>query len=125
MNLWKPEENYIFKFTEAKAWADSIEYGDDFGSGSDFSLEKYYAMCDELLVELPKYDKLMELHRKRFLREAKGFDDNLHILVYDIIYCAHAYNFHSEMDIPKSTTKERIKVAKNESRERRAIFTYS
>lgn len=112
LNLWKPDENYIFKSTEATAWADCIEYGDDFGSGSTFSLEKYYAMCDELLAELSQYSELMKLHHKRFLTEANGFDDNLHILVYDIIYCAHAYNFYAKMDIPKLATKERIRVAK-------------
>jgi hypothetical protein len=39
LNLWKPEENYIFKSTEATAWANCIEYGDDFGSGKSTLLE--------------------------------------------------------------------------------------
>ena len=112
LNLWKPEENYIFKSTEATAWANCIEYGDDFGSGSTFSLAKYYKMCDELLAELPRYDEVMELHKKRVKREMQGYDDKLHILVYDIIYCAHAYNFYNKVTIQKVSTKERIKNAK-------------
>lgn len=115
INLWKPESNYIFKSTEAVEWANCIEFGDDFGSGQSFSLEVYYRMCDELINELPKNDELMRLHGERFAREARKFDDKLHILVYDIIYCSHAYGFYRNVDIRKFSTKERIKVAKQQN----------
>lgn len=115
INLWMPESNYIFKSTEAVEWANCIEFGDDFGSGQTFSLEVYYRMCDELLAELPKYDELMRLHGERFAKEARQFDDKLHILVYDIIYCSHAYGFYRNVDIRKFSTKERIKVAKQQN----------
>lgn len=111
LNLWKPEENYIFKATEATAWAYCIEYEDDFGSGATFSLRKYYRMCDELLAELPNYPELMRLHQERVAREMQGYDDQLHILVYDIIYCAHAYDLYYGMQIEKVPAKERIKNA--------------
>lgn len=111
LNLWKPNENYIFKSTEATDWANCIEYGDDFGSGESFSLKKYYRMCDELLEEVSKNDTIMELHKARFDREAQGFDDKLHILVYDIIYCAHAYNFYAHADVNTTSAKERIRRA--------------
>lgn len=111
LNLWKPEENYIFKSTEATAWANCIEYGDDFGSGSTFSLAKYYKMCDELLSEFSKYDEVMRLHNERVAKEMPDYDDKLHILVYDIIYCAHAYNFYNGIIIQNVSTKERIKNA--------------
>ena len=65
LNLWKPEENYIFKATEAVAWANCIEYGDDLGSGKPFSLKKYYKMCDELLDEIKDNQELLNLHAKR------------------------------------------------------------
>ena len=111
LNLWKPEENYIFKSTEATAWAYCIEYEDDFGSGATFSLWKYYRMCDELLAELPNYPELMRLHQERAAREMQGYDDQLHILVYDIIYCAYAYDLYYGMQIEKVPAKERIKNA--------------
>ena len=113
LNLWKPEENYIFKSTEATAWANCIEYGDDFGSGKTFSLRKYYRMCDELLEAIRDNDELLKLHSQRMKQEAKGYDDKLHILVYDIIYCAHAYDFYRNMVISKTSTKERIEKAAN------------
>lgn len=112
LNLWRPEENYIYKATEATDWANCIEYGDDFGSGESFSLAKYYRMCDELLAEVSKNEEIMQLHAKRFEDEAIGFDDELHILVYDIIFCAHNYNFYNKAVISTTSTKARINLAK-------------
>lgn len=112
LNLWRPEENYIFKATEVKSWAQCIEYGDDFGEGKSFSLDKYYRMCDELLAELPKYEELMHLHNERAAKEMQGYDDKLHILVYDIIYCAEHYGFYSRMHIEKLSATERVRRAK-------------
>ena len=112
LNLWRPEDNYIYKATEAIDWANCIEYGDDFGSGESFSLAKYYRMCDELLAEVSKNEEVMRLHAKRFEEEAVGFDDELHILVYDIIFCAHNYNFYNKAVISTTSTKARINLAK-------------
>ncbi len=108
LNLWRPHDNYIFKSTEAVNWANCIEYGDDFGSGETFSLKKYYHMCDELLEEVRSNETIMRLYEARFAREARNFDDEKHILVYDIIYCAHAYNFYSDAITTKTSSTERI-----------------
>ncbi len=92
---------------------DCIEYGDDFGSGANFSLRKYYAMCERLREELASNERLMSLHNKRIetRKEKICFNDDLHILVYDLIYCAAAdyYNFYAGMVINKVSTKERVK----------------
>lgn len=114
LNLWQPEENYIFKSAEATAWAGCLEFEDDFGSGSSFSLEKYYRMCDELLEELENYEDLLALNTRRMEEQADGFDDELHILVYDIIYCAYSYDFYAGMDIPVFSAKERMQKAENQ-----------
>lgn len=111
LNLRYPSENYIYKATEAVEWANCIEFGDDFGSGETFSLPKYYRMCDELLSAVSENDEILDLQSKRLERDARGFDDELHILVYDIIYCAHTYNFYSTGMIQTTSTKERIKKA--------------
>ena len=112
LNLWRPEENYIFKATEATDWANCIEFGDDFGSGETFSLAKYYRMCDELLAAVSQNDEIMKLHSLRFEKEAVGFDDELHILVYDIMFCAHNYNFYNKAVISTTSTKARVNLAK-------------
>ncbi len=112
LNLWKPEENYIFKSTEATEWASCIEFGDDFGSGSTFSLKKYYKMCDELLKELINNEDIMQLYSARKEKKAKNFDDNGHILVYDIIYCAKAYDLYKNIPtFKKLSTKQRMRLA--------------
>lgn len=111
LSLRYPNDNYIFKATEATEWANCIEYGDDFGSGETFSLAKYYRMCDELLSAVSENEEIMELHSRRFEKEARGFDDELHILVYDIIYCAHTYHFYTDGIIQTTSAKERIKRA--------------
>lgn len=112
LNLWRPEENYIFKSNEATDWANCIEFGDDFGAGEHFSLKKYYRMCDELLEVISQNPKIMELHKKRFEKEAKGYDDKLHILVYDIIYCAKQYGFYTSAIAATTSTKKRIERAR-------------
>ena len=111
LSLRYPNDNYIFKATEATEWANCIEFGDDFGSGESFSLAKYYRMCDELRSAVSENEEIMELHSRRFEKEARGFDDELHILVYDIIYCAHTYNFYTDGLIQTTSAKERIKRA--------------
>ena len=111
LSLRYPSENYIFKSTEATEWANCIEYGDDFGSGETFSLAKYYKMCDELLAAVSENEEIMELHAQRFAKEARGFDDKFHILVYDIIYCAHTYLFYTDGIIQTTSTRERIRRA--------------
>ena len=68
-------------------------------------------MCDELLFAVSENDEILDLQSKRLERDARGFDDELHILVYDIIYCAHTYNFYSAGMIQTTSTKDRIKKA--------------
>lgn len=113
LNLWKPNKNYIFKATEAEKFAEAIEFSDDFGQGTTFNLEIYYRMCDEVLEELAKNKELLENHTARLDKLGIDFDDELHILVYDLMYCsaADAYNFYGKMIIRKSKAAERKRLA--------------
>lgn len=117
LNFMYPKENYFYKASEAKDWANCIEFAEDFGSGENFSLKKYYKMCHELLEEIKKNEELVKVHMSRFKKveghykiedEFKVLDN---ILVYDIIYCAHTYNFYSKAVIATTSTKERIRRA--------------
>ena len=112
LNLWRPEDNYIFKATEATDWANCIEFGEDFGAGETFSLRKYYRMCDELLNEVSKNSEIIKLHSARFKKEARGYDDQMHILVYDIMYCSYHHGFYTSAVAATTSTKERIKNAR-------------
>lgn len=119
LSLWRPEDNYIYRATEAREWADCIEFADDFGSGASFSLKKYYRMCDELRESLQDYPELLDLHQGRFDREARGFDDQLHLLAFDIIFCSHYMGFYRECPTLGVSTKERVRIAKRREEEER------
>ncbi len=69
----------------------------------------------ELSAELPKNKGLIRLHTKRFEKEARQFDDELHIWVYDIIYCFHVYGFYRNADVCNSSAKGRSKVVKQQA----------
>ncbi len=72
-------------------------------------------MCDELLAEIDSRNEFKNFEQARIQRakEETGQEvlSNMHIMVYDIIYCAHAYSFYTGMSIKKSSTKDRIKRA--------------
>ena len=47
-----PESNYGYKASQAKSFADCIEFYDDWGPMTDFQLDVYYRMCDQLVEEI-------------------------------------------------------------------------
>ena len=110
LNLWNPTENFFYKYTLAKDWQYCVEFGDDFGSGSNFSLQKYYKMCEELLSVLPKYETLIDKYNHR----TEVFDDQMHILVYDIMHCAEAYGLYAGMALKKKDKEELARIAERE-----------
>lgn len=121
----KPADNYILFWSRASEWAKCIEFGEDIGSGADFSLATYYRMCDELLFEIERSTELKACAQKRLdaakvsinrkLRQHKDIqlNDGYHLLVYDIMYCAYCYGLY--IDIPtynNDTAKKRIERSK-------------
>lgn len=95
-----PEQNYLYKATQAREFMYCVEYGDDFGCGSEFKLGKYYTMCDALVEEIKKRDDLIAKHKSR-LNETMCSEDDYHILAYDIIYCAIVYDFYQDINYVK------------------------
>ena len=110
LNLWKPEENYVFDAASATGWAACVEYEGDFSS-KNFSLAGYYQMCDELLDAIRENEELTGLYSGLFEEELDGYEDQLHILVYDIMDCASLYRYYAGMDIRKIPSRERTKTA--------------
>ncbi len=113
LTMHAPADNYILFWSRAMNWAAFVEFADDFGSGSYFSLPKYYRMCDELRAEIEKRPDLQECNRKRQEAAHVELDDACHTLTYDIIYCATCY--HLYVDIPNygSNVSDRIRRAKD------------
>ena len=114
LNLFAPEQNYIYKATQAREFMYCVEYGDDFGSGVDFHLSKYYRMCDWLVEQIKKMPELMQAHKNR-MTDAMFDGDDYHILAFDIIYSGVVYNLYHGIDIYrpiKANSKERAEQAR-------------
>lgn len=94
-----PNSNFGYKASQAKSFADCIEFYDDWGPMTDFKLDVFARMCDQLIEEIRANEALMETHKSRFENTDRSLhpDTNLHILVDDIIYCSQVYNFYGDM----------------------------
>ena len=117
--FYAPEKNYIYRYSEAEAFAQHIEFGKDIGSGQYFRLDYYYEMCDKVVEALKEHKTLLEKHFT-FLSEQCYRDETLHLLAVDIMYCSRAYNFYYGMT--HATKKESIKAfTEAEAREKERI----
>ena len=111
--LYDPDENYIFKATQAARFADGVEFYDDWGSARTVKLDVYYRMCDQLTEEIVKCPELLATNASRFdgrFRigpEEMIRDEKKHMLAFDIIYCAGVYDLYGGITFRKRSTKER------------------
>ena len=58
LSFISPDDNFMFKSTEARAFANGCEFGEDIGSGQTFRLDVYYRMCRELAEKIKNNDFL-------------------------------------------------------------------
>ena len=117
-----PDDNFMFKSTEAKAFANGCEFGEDIGSGQTFRLDVYYRMCKELAEEIKKNEKLCALLEEKLQSEANADEDKTNpitelagrynIYAYDIIYCANAYNLYGNIPVRKKAKLSSIEQKK-------------
>lgn len=112
LTMEHPNDNYIFFWSRANNWANCVEFGEDIGSGNHFSLATYYRMCDELREEIVKHENLISCAEKRAKAAGSTIDDNYHTMVYDIIFCATAYNLYVDIPHYPKGTPARVKRAK-------------
>ena len=104
-----PESNYGYKASQAKSFADCIEFYDDWGPMTNFKLSVFSCMCEQLIEEIRANEALMETHMSRFENTDRKLhpDKNLHILALDIIYSSQAYNFYGDMTFDPINAKSR------------------
>lgn len=122
--LYDPDHHYMYKATQSQVMADCIEFYDDWGTGDNIKLDVYYRMCDEILAEIKECPELLNTNRSRYdsmlkLRPGKLHEDSeLHILLFDIIYCSHVYNLFDGITFarPKSKEKQLIVEQKNKAK---------
>lgn len=104
--LWfyDPNKYYYYKATEAKYLADCVEFYDDWGTYSDFKLDVFHRFCEEIVEQMKNHSALMETHKTRFeSKEPMHKDENLHILIVDIIFCAKRYCLYDGIPIKDSS----------------------
>lgn len=70
----RPEENFLYKATEARYLADMIGCQTDVSSGAHFSLEGYYDMCQALADELQDNEQLAALIPQAGCRNLMVYD---------------------------------------------------
>jgi len=107
LNLKDPDDNFIYKASQTSTFARCVEYGNEIGGGQSFRLNHYYFLCDWLVEELRKAPDLLAEHQKRFDRRIWP-DEQLHILAYDIIYCAVNYGLYQNTVIKPRDKKGQI-----------------
>lgn len=94
--FYAPEQNYIYRYSDAEEFAQNIEFGKDIGSGESFRLERYYEMCDMIVEALKEHPSLLEKHFT-FLSDKCYRDDSLHLLAFDLMYCCRTYSYYAGM----------------------------
>ena len=113
-----PDNHYLYKATEATYLSDCVGFYDDWGAMSAFKLDIYHRFCDELIAEIRATPELVATNNSRYETATKLLhpDANLHILVFDIIYCSHTYNLYSGLSFEKVTTAERKLYQENKAK---------
>ena len=109
--LWfyDPDNNYMCKTTEAQYLANAAEFYEEWGTYATFRLDVYYRFCDALIDEIRKCPALLAIHQSRFEgHEAEMHPDTqLHILAFDIIYCARTYGLYTGVEIKDISSEDR------------------
>lgn len=102
-----PEENFIYRYSEAEEFAKYIEFGVDIGSGEDFSLERYYQLCEIIVDALKQHKCLTDKYYKLIENGPFYRDESLHLMAFDLMYCCRAYNFYTGLE--HASKKDSIK----------------
>ena len=104
-----PNSNYGYKASQAKSFADCIEFYEDWGPMTAFHLNVYNRMCDQVIEEIKQCEALLDTHKSRYEHTDRHFhaDENLHILLLDIIYSSQTYNFYEGISFSPITAQAR------------------
>lgn len=109
LTLYKPDENFFYKATEAKEFADCVEFYEDWGSGNNFKVAVYHKMCNQMIDVIKKNPEFLKLNNSRFEKDTRKIyaDKNLHTLAFDIIYSSMAYDLYSGISYEHPDSKDK------------------
>ena len=122
--FYDPDHYYMYKASQAQAYADCVEFYDDWGFGAKMDLRIYHRMCDELIETIklhPKF-KMIRDTRRNYAEKPLHPDTELHILAFDVIFCSTVYNLFEGIHYSvRNAEEKRIHLEKmNEARNVRA-----
>ena len=105
--LYDPDNNYMYKATQANAFADHVGFLDEWGSGSGYRLDVYYRMCDELVAYIKQHTALIKTNQSRYeiYGDALYPDKEYHLLASDLIYCCTVYGLLNGIELEHATTE--------------------
>lgn len=119
--LYDPDNNYLYKATHCRKFADCIEFYDDWGSGENIKLDVFFRMCDETLEKIKGNDTLITTAISRYEIDPDNMHPDIekHILLFDIIYCCSTYNLFSGIHYvePKNSERQLIQAKKEKAAE--------
>lgn len=117
--FFAPDDNFIYHYTEVEKFAQYIEYGIDIGSGENFNLKAYYKMCEEVIETIRENTSLINTQNKLINTDEYYDDESLHLLAFNLIWCANTYNFYNGMThIPKKDSIKEYTLAQLREKER-------
>ena len=122
--FYDPDHYYMYKASQAQAYADCVEFYDDWGSGARMDLRIYHRMCDELIETIKSHPQFSNIRddRVKFAKKPLHPDTELHILAFDVIFCSTVYNLFEGIHYSvRNAEEKRIHLEKmNEARNARA-----
>lgn len=122
--FYDPDHYYMYKASQAQAYADCVEFYDDWGSGAKMDLRIYHRMCDELVAAIKTRDDLLDIKdsRTKYAKKPLHPDTELHILAFDVIFCSTVYNLFEGIHYSvRNAEEKRIHLEKmNEAKNARA-----
>lgn len=94
--FFNPSLHFIYRYREAEEFAKYIEFGKDLGSGENFNLLHYYELANIVVDALKEHPSLLKKYDKLIKESAEHYyDESLHLLAFDLMYCSRCYNFYS------------------------------
>lgn len=79
--FYDSDHYYMYKASQAQAYADCVEFYDDWGSGAKMDLRIYHRMCDELIEAIKSHPQFSNIRddRVKFAKKPLHPDIELHI----------------------------------------------
>lgn len=119
--FFAPAKNYIYRYSDAQLFAKYVEYSQDLGAGSWFSLPNYYQLCDLVVDALKQHPSLLAKLEAKLDSRCK-VEDDLHIMAFDLMYCCRCYNYYIGLSYVKRNSNPKQAALENAEKERRQML---